>query len=117
MTNDFESLIKQLGDSIYSQVESEVGASKWSTAFLDARFNKQERSWLGKMRATKENGADVSISLNSDISLALVYLKAFRGEGSNEWYGIMLNVWPDRRCVVKLNYDSNCATDNTFYDA
>lgn len=117
MTNDFESLIKRLADSTYSQVESEVGTSKWSTAFLDARFNKQERSWLGKIRATNDDGADVSISLNSDISLALVYLKAFRGEGANEWYGILLNVWPDRRCVVKLNYDSNCATDKSFCDA
>lgn len=116
MASDLESVVKQLGDSTFSQVQAEVG-SGWSTAFLDARFSTQDKSWLGKIRATKDDGANVSISLNSDLSLGLVHLKSFRGEGTNEWYGILLTVWPDRRCVVKLNYDPNCSSDKNFYDA
>jgi hypothetical protein len=75
--------------------------------------DKEEKSWLGKIRATKTDGNTASLALNNQISLSLIDLEQYEGQ---EWYGILLTVWPDRRCVVKFNYDPNCITDDAFYD-
>lgn len=116
MAGEFESILNSLGDVVYTQAETGVGNGKWTEACLDARFNKHEGSWTGKIRASKVDGSKVSLSLNNEISLGLIDLEDCRGEGTQEWFGILLTVRPDRRCHVGLNYDERCASDQTFYD-
>ena len=116
MTEEFESLIKQLGEATFAQAEVELGSGTWSRACLDARFDKQEESWVGKVRATKYDGSSVSVSMSTEMYYSLVFLEPHRGTGDGEWYGMQVTVWPDRRCVVNLNYEPHCASDESFYD-
>lgn len=56
MAVEFEEIMDKLGNATFDQAETEVGNGSWLDSSLDARFNKQDGSWSGKIRATKMDG-------------------------------------------------------------
>jgi len=116
MTEEFERLIKQLADAVLSQVASELDQGTWANAYFDARFDAQEKSWLGKLRITKADTGILSIGVSTELSLILIDLEQHRHLGPDDWYGVLVSVTPDRRCQVKLNYDPECAHGASFFE-
>lgn len=117
MANELESILNTLCDEVFIQAETDIGHGKWTKACLDARFNKQEESWVWKIRAIKTDGSTCSIGSNSKLTLGLLDLEDLRGAGDQEWYGILVTVQPDQQCHVGLNYDELCSLDQNIYDS
>ncbi|QDU73733.1 hypothetical protein Pan97_07320 [Bremerella volcania] len=116
MVSELESVLNTLGAAVFTQSEAEVGHGKWTKACLDARFNKQDESWVWKIRAIKTDGSTCSIGSSSKITLGLLDVEDLRGTGDQEWYGILVTVQPDQKCDVHFNYDERCASDESLYD-
>jgi len=115
--NEFDAKVRALGVALHAQVKREIGKKKWVCATLDVRFAQQGSSWLSKIRVTVPNSEMVSISVPADIQLILLDLNALRRASfSDEWYGLILEVNPQGNCTVSLNYNSQCAEDESFFD-
>jgi hypothetical protein len=116
MSEEFERLIRQLGEALHHQVDSDLAGRDWVSAFLDVRYEKNGESWLSKVRAVRSDGESVSVKMRNDIDVCLISLNSFRKSFGDEWYGIVLTVESDRRCQIELNYDPACSEDQSFYD-
>jgi len=113
MNEEFERLIRQLGEAVHHRVASKLAGRDWVCASLDVRYDSTGTSWLSKLRATRSDGESVSVQMSDDIDVCLISLNSFRKSFGDEWYGIFLTVEIDRRCQIKLNYD---LVDNSFYE-
>jgi hypothetical protein len=115
MTAEFEQLIKQLGEAVLRRVESALPREEWLNACLDVRFDRLGTSWLSKIRVVMPDGETKPVKMANEIDLVLISLGAQRGSGGKQWYGLLLTVERDRQCKIKLNYDENCAEDESFF--
>jgi hypothetical protein len=116
MSEEFERLIRQLGEAVHHQVDSDLAGRDWVHAFLDVRYQRTGESWRSKIRAMRFDGEFVSVKMSNDIDVCLISLNFFRKSFGDEWYGIVLTVESDRRCQIKLNYDPDCSLGESFYD-
>jgi hypothetical protein len=115
MIEDFERLIKALGEAVHSQVATTLAGKHWGHAFLDVRYDKTGDAWLSKIRALGQGDESTSVKMNNQIDMYLISLNALRKAFGDEWYGLLLTVSADRCCEVKLNYDPECSEDSSFY--
>lgn len=115
LTEEFDRLIKQLGEAVCHRVESQMAGKEWISASLDVRYEGSGGSWLSKIRAVTTDRSYVSVKMNNDIDLVLISLETRRKLFGAEWYGLLLTVGADRRCEIKLNYDPACSQDESFF--
>ncbi len=115
MTEEFNELIRQLGETVYQKVQAEMADREWVRACLDVRYSQAGDSWLTKTRAVAPNGTCVSIKMCNEIDIILISLNSHRKLFQDEWYGLQITVSESRDCQVKLNYDAYCSEDASFF--
>src|ERR1700733_4947710 len=106
MTNEFETLIRQLGEAVYNQVSSAMEGKIWESCFLDVRYDNKGSSWLSRIRVLISDGRILSVKMSNEIDIILISLNSQRRIFTEEWFGIILNILPDKRCEIELNYNS-----------
>ena len=88
MTEEFNELIRQLGETVYQKVQAEMADREWVRACLDVRYSPAGDSWLTKTRAVAPNGTCVSIKMCNEIDIILISLNSHRKLFQDEWYGL-----------------------------
>ena len=114
MTEEFETLIRQLAGDTFEQACAQMAGAPWEYASLDVRFTGDGSFW-SKIRVTTVAEANVDLESKNSISIALIELDSQREMLADKWHEMKLLVYPDRRCDIRLNYDANNLED--FFDS
>ena len=114
MNDEFDGMVKQLGNALHTRVEQEL-AGRWNSLTLDARYD-GDGGVLAKIRAKLPDREDVSIKTDNAIDLLLISLDGYRSVVGPEWYGVKLTISPAMDCTLDLNYDSECEQDESFFE-
>lgn len=89
----------------------------WVAAVLDVRFTDYDGGFIDKVRVEQADGSTGCPSLPVAAVHRLIALGQERPAGSDRWYGLVLRVTAEGACEVRLNYDSACAADGSFFES
>ncbi|MDZ4782046.1 MAG: hypothetical protein SGJ19_17495 [Planctomycetia bacterium] len=116
MQREFEDLTRRLSQAVFDYVTSGMNGKNWISATLDVRYDPSGHSWNSKIRVTSDDGPPESLDMTNDIDVLLISLNSHRRDLGDEWYGLLLTMQADQHCKIKLNYDSRCSEDASFFN-
>jgi hypothetical protein len=111
------SVLDQIANVLLVAAQEEMGGDPWELAFLDVRGSAISPALLKKYRIARADRRITALNTPDDLIDLLDEAFALRDEGIREkWYGLLVTIYPDKKCEVKFNYDPNCAKDKTFFE-
>ena len=108
----------RVGLLLLEAAAADAGARPWVRAYLDVRGAPTGGSRLEKWRVELAGG-EVLRELDVPRGVGYPILQAYdlRDEaftGPDKWYGVLVTVYPDRRCEVTFDYDPLCVQKDFF---
>jgi hypothetical protein len=90
----------------------------WDRCYCGARSGPKDNGTVEVFRVILSRGrVDKSLAAPTEISKFII--RAFRARGrilTKKWYGLKINVFPDKRSTVEYKYDPNCLAEKNFID-
>lgn len=117
--DQLNSVLDQIANVLLVATQEEMGGDTWDLAFLDVRGSATSQSLSEKYRIKRADGSLINtLDSPDDLMLPLREVFNLRDEvcPDKKWYGLLVTVFPDKKCEVEFNYDPNCKNDKTFYD-
>src|SRR5687767_13982598 len=94
MTEEFDRLMREVGETILRDVEGVMSGQQWLRASLDVRYAEDGSSWVSRLRVNPSAEEDADVEVSMDIHGLLIDLNSQRRLFGSEWFGLMLVVHP-----------------------
>jgi hypothetical protein len=123
MNNDdvlkrLDAILNRIGEMLLASVDSDTEGRPWNKAYLDVRGAPGGDVRLKKWRVQLADG-EILAELDSPRKVTSLVNEAYEARdeafAEKKWWGLLITVYPDRRCEVSFDYDPNCVS--TFFDS
>ena len=123
--DEFNRLIKMIGDVTLSEIATGLGEKKWklknknwTSAYIDSRWTTDGNTRIGKLRIVLEDGRIFArIRIPQQVAEWLDSIGELKDKAfPKPWYGLKITFAPDGCCKLDFDHNPDCVVDPTFFN-